>query len=63
MIKNLRSCGSCWAFAGIGALEGQLSRLKNRHDKLSEQEIIECARNPWDYALLGCNGGWDFSVS
>ena len=39
-----------------------MSRLKNRHDKLSEQEVIECAKNPWDKSLLGCNGGWDFSV-
>lgn len=30
--------------------------------KLSEQEVIECARNPWTGVLLGCNGGWHFSV-
>lgn len=35
---------------------------KGRYEKLSEQEVIECARSPWDKRLLGCNGGWHFSV-
>jgi C1A family cysteine protease len=33
-----------------------------RTDKISEQEVVECARNPWTGALLGCRGGWDFSA-
>jgi C1A family cysteine protease len=39
-----------------------MMRKYNRADKLSEQEVIECARNPNTRALLGCKGGWDFSV-
>lgn len=31
-------------------------------EKLSEQEVIECARNRNTNVLLGCNGGWHFSV-
>lgn len=34
----------------------------DRFDKLSEQEVIECARNKYSYALLGCNGGYHYSV-
>lgn len=55
-------CGSCWAFAAIGAIEGQMKIKKGKTDKLSEQEVIECARNPWTGALLGCSGGWDFAT-
>lgn len=61
-VQNQGSCGSCWAFAAIGSIEGQMSIKKGRNDKLSEQEVIECARNPWTGQLLGCNGGWDFAV-
>lgn len=39
-----------------------MSRLRSRFDKLSEQELIECAKNPWTKSLLGCSGGWDRSV-
>lgn len=46
----------------IGAIEGQMTRLKGVNTKLSEQEVIECARNDWTGQLLGCNGGWHFSV-
>lgn len=35
---------------------------KGRTDKLSEQEVIECAKNPYTGALLGCKGGWDFAA-
>lgn len=46
----------------LASVEGQLARNKNVKVKLSEQEVIECARNPWTGVLLGCNGGWHFSV-
>ena len=55
-IQNQGQCGSCWAFASIGAIEGQMTIRKGRSDKLSEQEVIECATN--NGQLLGCNGGW-----
>lgn len=44
-------------FTALGAIEGQMTILKKRYDKLSEQEVIECARNPYDRSFLGCNGG------
>lgn len=35
---------------------------KGLNTKLSEQEVIECARNSYSGVLLGCNGGWHYSV-
>lgn len=35
---------------------------RNRFEKLSEQEVIECARDRNTGNLLGCRGGWHFSV-
>lgn len=52
-VQNQKSCGSCWAFAAIGALEGQMTLKNRRNDKLSEQEVTECLESG------GCNGGWD----
>lgn len=46
----------------IGAIEGQMARFKKSTAILSEQEVIECARNQYSGALLGCNGGWHFSA-
>lgn len=57
--QNQGSCGSCWAFAVIGALEGQMkivNNVNNGNQKLSEQEILD-----W-VSELGCNGGWDYDV-
>lgn len=60
-VQNQGSCGSCWAFAGVGAIEGQMAIKKNRMEKLSEQEVIECARNKYNGQLLGCGGGFGYS--
>lgn len=54
-VQDQGNCGSCWAFAGIAVLEGQLSLKKRNHDKLSEQEAVECIRK---YKDFGCGGGW-----
>jgi len=51
--KNQGSCGSCWAFAAVGQLEGHLRIYDGRIEDLSEQQIIDC--NTWG---AGCNGGW-----
>lgn len=59
-VQDQGQCGSCWAFAGIAALEGQMALLKGSNEKLSEQEIIECVMN--GNILLGCNGGWDIPL-
>lgn len=56
-VQNQATCGSCWAFAAIAAIEGQMAIRKKLYDKLSEQEIIECVTS--NGRLLGCNGGSD----
>lgn len=57
-IKNQGRCGSCWAFAAIGAIESailqkQPNKNKNKFD-LSEQQQVDCVKEDDD----GCEGGW-----
>ena len=53
-IKNQgRSCGSCWAFAAVGATEGAYAIAAGGHlVSLSEQQLLAC-----DFAGHGCKGG------
>ncbi len=52
-VQNQGSCGSCWAFAAVGALEGCARITDYRIYDLSEQQLIACNRNGY-----GCDGGW-----
>ena len=44
---------SCWAFAGIAALEAAVFKKTGRSLNLSEQQIVDCT-----YSYDGCWGGW-----
>jgi C1A family cysteine protease len=51
-IKNQGSCGSCWAFATVGALECAIKIVDHIEVDLSEQWLVSC--NQWE---MGCDGG------
>ena len=41
-VKSQNPCGSCWAFAGVGLLEGHAYLTTGHYVALSEQEVIDC---------------------
>ncbi len=52
-IKNQSSCGSCWAFSTVGALECNIKIKDGLTEDLSEQWLVSCNTDGW-----GCGGGW-----
>jgi cathepsin L len=55
-VKNQGSCGSCYTFSAIGALEGaRVIFGKQPLTRLSEQQMLECTSGAG--GNYGCNGG------
>jgi hypothetical protein len=51
-IKNQAGCGSCWAFAAVGAMECSIRIADGVDVDLSEQWLVSCT------AAGSCSGGW-----
>lgn len=50
--KNQGQCGSCWAFASVGAMESHILKANGSSQDLSEQQQVSCNISMW-----GCDGG------
>jgi len=54
-VKNQGSCGSCWTFSTVGALEAHWNILgKGRNQTFAEQQLVDCAGA---FDNHGCQGG------
>jgi C1A family cysteine protease/predicted secreted protein len=52
-VRDQGGCGSCWAFATVGAFESNVMIMDGYGRDLAEQYLISCNTDGW-----GCGGGW-----
>lgn len=54
-VKDQSSCGSCWAFSVIQAMESQYCLAKDELLSLSESNLVDCVT-----VCYGCSGGDEY---
>lgn len=54
VVKDQATCGSCWAFSAVGAMQGAWQLATGQALSLSEQQLVDCS---WKYGNNGCQGG------
>lgn len=55
-VKNQDTCGSCYAFATVGGMEGAYKIKTGTLVEFSTQQLVDCSSNAI-YKNLGCVGG------
>ncbi|XP_059970522.1 cathepsin O [Mesoplodon densirostris] len=56
-VRNQQTCGGCWAFTVVGAVESACAIKGQPLEALSVQQVIDCS-----YSNYGCNGGSPLSA-
>ncbi|EFB29611.1 hypothetical protein PANDA_013700, partial [Ailuropoda melanoleuca] len=51
-VRNQQTCGGCWAFSVVGAVESAYAIKGEPLEALSVQQVIDCSYNNY-----GCSGG------
>ncbi len=57
-VKYQGLCGSCWSFTSAAVYETNYNIKNNEMLDLSEQFILDCAKNRRGRDAGSCNGGW-----
>lgn len=55
-IKDQGNCGSCWAFAAAGAMEGVSALKSGKLEDFSEQQLVDCV----EQGTYTCDTGGEF---
>jgi hypothetical protein len=60
IVKDQASCGSCWSFGAVGAMESAWYRATGHMESLSEQQVMDCSWG-WNgvdtFSAAACDGG------